>query len=102
MELDLEKIDSYLSKAILGYVGPGGSDSKELKHQRVRAMITRGDTIDMPVMYATMSQSEEDFHRSVHVGDGRHRLWNLKNMGLRRVHVVVPAFQAHLFTQVFG
>lgn len=102
VELDLIKIDSHLSEADYGYVGPNGSDSKAEKHQRVRSKIENGEVIDMPVMYAVLGGSVEDFRRSVHVGDGRHRLWNLKNVGLRRVQIVVPAFQADLFVQVFG
>lgn len=101
VDLDLKKIDSMLSKALFGYVGTDGSDGKEEKHARVLSMISSGIEIEMPIMSAAQSDTTEKFKRSMKVRDGRHRLWNLNNLGHERVLVVVPKFQAELFTQFF-
>lgn len=102
VDLDLAKIDSVLALAPFGYVGDGGSEQKPEKHNRVRQLISSGDEIEMPIMSAVQSSTPAEFRKSVRVRDGRHRLWNLHQMGYKRVSVVVPKFQAALFIQFFG
>lgn len=96
-DLSVPKIDAHLAQDPFEYVGPTGFDQKPDKHARVRQQISAGHAVEMPIM-----SSPSGSLGGVKVIDGRHRLYNLKMLGVLRVDVVVPASQLNLFLSAFG
>jgi len=66
------------------------------RFEGVENFIKRGESIDMPEVFAEPSLD------SVKVADGRHRIAAMRDLGYKRMTIVVPKFQEDYFIERFG
>jgi hypothetical protein len=94
VEVDLGKFNRAWKRNPDNYFEEEFVSSPE-RYEHVVDFIERGEKIDMPEVYA---ESDMD---SINVADGRHRIAAMRDLGRKRMDILVPEFQKSYFEERF-
>jgi hypothetical protein len=94
VDVDLGKLNKAWKRNPDNYFEEEFVSSPE-RYEHVVDFIERGEKIDMPEVYA---ESDMD---SINVADGRHRIAAMRDLGRKRMELLVPEFQRDYFEERF-